>query len=323
MTTFIHYQKKDLIFREDGLSGTWAQRAQDKQGLALWRPAPCWWGHHPSQRLLGVAEAGPGDELTSLLCLQRKETPIQELCLLSPGSKGLCPSSQAEREGPQPRLRLLLTCLMAEKREDRAIDISDTRLHLREPVTHSGYAEEKRAARTSLCGSTVHLNLREPNIAKGLKIPLGAWLQLILNFPLFIFCKYPAKGKSHNKGKTVLVCRSARLCTHARLASAPAFPFFLPASPLSCIQAEGVTSEAVLVGCFSPKEMIQEDTVWSQRWGHGEEKSSPGGWVPSFTFEQGIPGNTSLPPSVSDGATYAYTLSPTAAWGVAFPFQEL
>lgn len=159
---------------------------------------------------------------------------------------------------------------MAEKREDRAIDMRDTRLHLREPVTRSEYAEEKRAARTSLCGSTVHLNLRGPSIAKGLKIPLGAWLQLILNFPLFIFCKYPAKGKSHNKGKIVLVCRSARLCTraHAASAPAPAFPFFLPASPLSCIQAEGVTSEAVLVGCFSPKEMIQEDTVWRQRRGH-------------------------------------------------------
>lgn len=270
MTTFIHYQKKDSIFREDGLSGAWAQRAQDKQGLALWRPAPCWWGHHPSQRLLGVAVAGPGDELTSFLCLQRKETPIQELCLLSSGSKGLCPSPEAEREGPQPRMRLLLTYLTAEKREDRAIDMRDTRLHLREPVTRSEYAEEKRAARTLLCGSTAHLNLRGPSIAKGLKIPLGAWLQLILNFSLFIFCKYPAKGKSHNKGKIVLVCRSARLCTraHAASAPAPAFPFFLPASPLSCIQAEGVTSEAVLVGCFSPKEMIQEDTVWRQRRGH-------------------------------------------------------
>lgn len=68
-------------------------------------------------------------------------------------------------------------------------------------------------------------------------------------------------------------------------------PSLLPScQPPACILAEGVTSEAVLVGCVSPKETIQEDTVWKDI-----EKSPLGGWVPRFTLKQGIPGNTSLP----------------------------
>lgn len=55
-------------------------------------------------------------------------------------------------ERPQPRTRLLLTYLVAGKREDGTVNIIDARLHLRKPITHSGYVEEKRAAGAALSG---------------------------------------------------------------------------------------------------------------------------------------------------------------------------
>lgn len=59
------------------------------------------------------------------------------------------------RERPQPRTGLLLTYLVAGKRENGTVNIIDAHPNLTKPVTHSGYVEEKGAAHAALHGLTL------------------------------------------------------------------------------------------------------------------------------------------------------------------------
>lgn len=104
----------------------------------------------PGQRQLGLEVSG----LHSSVYREQGERP-QSKSFASHLQAGAHTRRQRKTTA---RTGLLLTYLVAGKRKDGTVNITEACLHLTEPITHSGYVEEKRAAHAA-CVGPLHMGL--------------------------------------------------------------------------------------------------------------------------------------------------------------------